>query len=200
MSQTILSYRRRKKAVTVKNFHGLQLSVANPTPWKVSCINRYTHFEKSTIFPVTLLQIKRRGTKPSRISQHSSRIRIVLTSLIMTWTNYGREFFTVSFDQRTIKDDFVTVLRRFLDVRQGIGSASPRVRACKHPLEYRPQFRVVGVPRRILEDNSAGMGRHRPPKVSLTNPSADPQISKPTPEWTNTTCLFGASSMRPSDY
>ena len=78
----------------------------------------------------------------------------------MTWTNYGREFFTVSFDQRTIKDDFVTVLRRFLDVRQGIDSASPRVRACKHPLEYRRHFRVVGVPRRILEDNSARMGRY----------------------------------------
>ena len=48
--------------------------------------------------------------------------------------------------------------RRFLDVGQGIGSASPRVRTCKYSLEYRPQFRVIGVPRRILEDNRAGMG------------------------------------------
>ena len=33
-------------------------------------------------------------------------------------------------------------LRRLLDVGQSIGSASPRVRARKHSLEYRPQFRL----------------------------------------------------------
>ena len=57
-------------------------------------------------------------------------------------------------------------LRRFLDVGQSISSASPRVRACKHPLEHRPQFCVFRVPRRILEDNRARVGRYRPPEVS----------------------------------
>jgi hypothetical protein len=42
-------------------------------------------------------QIKRRGIKPSKISRRSSQIQNVLTSPVMNWTSYGREYFTVRF-------------------------------------------------------------------------------------------------------
>ena len=62
----------------------------------------------------------------------------------MKWTNYGKGFFTVSFHLKSKKKKGSRrdPPRRFLDVGQSIGSASPRVRARKHSLEYRPQLRL----------------------------------------------------------
>jgi hypothetical protein len=61
----------------------------------------------------------------------------------MKWTNYGKGFSTVSFHlKRKKKRRNRDPLRRFLDVGQSISSASPRVRARKHSLESRPQFRL----------------------------------------------------------
>jgi hypothetical protein len=72
---------------------------------------------KSIVLPVTLLQIKRRGIKLSRISPHSSRIQIALTFLITKWTNYGKGFFIVRFhlksQKKKKKKGFVTLLVGF---------------------------------------------------------------------------------------
>ena len=68
---------------------------------------------KSIVLPMTIPQIKRHGIKPSRISPHSSRIQIVLTSLTMKWTNYGKGFFTVSFHLNSKKEGTVTLFVGF---------------------------------------------------------------------------------------
>lgn len=68
----------------------------------------------SIVLPVTLLQIKRRGIKPSKISPHSSRIQIALTFLITKWTNYGKGFFIVRFHLKSKKKKgFVTLFVGF---------------------------------------------------------------------------------------
>ena len=148
-TSVILSYHQKKSSCITalkmqskaKHFNGVYISIADPTSRKISCIYRYANCSKHLFLADDFFQIKRRGIKPSKISPHSCRIQTVRTPLTMKWTNYGREFSTVRFNQKTnIDGDFDDgCLSRFLDVGQSIGSASPRVRACEHSLECRKQ-------------------------------------------------------------